>query len=283
VTAILPGLFAAFVWGAGNIAAARGSRAMPPESLLAGISLVGLAICIPILITEGAPRDESAGALSWLALGGAANIAGLALLYVAYRAGDVGLVAPITSTEGAVAAVIAIAGGERLHVTVLVLLALIVVGVVRAADGNSGPVAVSGRFSWSVVTVACLAAICFGVSLYATGRASAHEQFGWVAAAPRVVGVICVALPLLVRGRVRITRAGAPALLLAACAEVGGFGLYSYAAHRSVAVAAVLASLFSAFAVLGAAILFGERMKRGQWFGVAMIAVSVAVLSAVRS
>ena len=129
--------------------------------------------------------------------------------------------------------------------------------------------------------MACLAAVCFGVSLYATGRASAHEQFGWVAAAPRIVGVICVALPLALRGRIRITRAGTPALLLAACSEVGGFCLYSYASHRSLAIAAVLGSLFAAFAVVGAAVLFGERMKRRQLFGVVIIVVGVAVLAAV--
>jgi drug/metabolite transporter (DMT)-like permease len=254
---------------------------MPPHSLLAGISLVGLTVCVPIMITEGAPRDASIGALGWLALGGAANIAGLSLLYIAYRAGDVGLVAPITATEGAIAAVIAIAAGERVHALVVMLLAVIVLGVIRAADADTFQVAVVGRFNWGVVTVACLAAICFGVSLYATGRASAREQFGWVAASPRVVGVICVALPLLMRGRIRMTRAVLPALLLAAFSEVGGFSLYSYASHRSLAVAAVLGSLFAAFVVVGAAILFGERMNRGQYFGVALIVVGVAVLGAV--
>src|SRR5579871_40225 len=129
--AILAGLLAAMVWAAGHLAASRGSRAMAPESLLAGISLVGLAICAPILIAEGLPRDASVGALSWLALGGAANIAGLALLYVAFRVGDVGLVAPITSTEGAIAAVIAIALGERVDASVIILLGVIVLGVVR--------------------------------------------------------------------------------------------------------------------------------------------------------
>ena len=254
---------------------------MPPESLLAGISLVGLAICVPLLIAEGAPRDASIGALGWLALGGAANIAGLALLYIAFRVGDVGLVAPIIATEGAIAAVIAIVAGQRVHAIVLILLAVIVLGVVRVADADTVQIAVAGRFNWGVVTVACLGAICFGVSLYATGRASAREQFGWIAASPRIVGVICVAVPLLFRGRIRITRAGTPALLLAACSEVGGFSLYSYAAHRSLAVAAVLGSLFAAFAVVGAAILFGERMNRGQWVGVAMIVLGVAVLGAV--
>ncbi len=278
---ILSGLLAALVWAVGNLAASRASRAMPPESLLAGISLVGLAICVPLLIAEGAPRDASIGALGWLALGGAANIAGLALLYIAFRVGDVGLVAPIIATEGAIAAVIAIVAGQRVHAIVLILLAVIVLGVVRVADTDTVQIAVAGRFNWGVVTVACLGAICFGVSLYATGRASAREQFGWIAASPRIVGVICVAVPLLFRGRIRIARAGTPALLLAACSEVGGFSLYSYAAHRSLAVAAVLGSLFAAFAVVGAAILFGERLNRGQWVGVAMIVLGVAVLGAV--
>ena len=278
---ILSGLLAALVWAVGNLAASRASRAMPPESLLAGISLVGLAICVPLLIAEGAPRDASIGALGWLALGGAANIAGLSLLYIAFRVGDVALVAPIIATEGAIAAVIAIVAGQRVHAIVLILLAVIVLGVVRVADTDTVQIAVAGRFNWGVVTVACLGAICFGVSLYATGRASAREQFGWIAASPRIVGVICVAVPLLLRGRIRIARAGTPALLLAACGEVGGFSLYSYAAHRSLAVAAVLGSLFAAFAVVGAAILFGERLNRGQWVGVAMIVLGVAVLGAV--
>ncbi len=280
--AIVAGLLAAMVWGTGNLAASRGTRLMPPYSLLAGISLVGLVICAPLLASEGAPHDTSAAALSWLAAGGIANIAGLSALYIAYRVGDVSLVAPITSTEGAVAAVIAIAAGERVQVIVIVLLALIVVGVVRVADSDTVQVAVHGRFNWGVVTVACLGALCFGVSLYASGRASAHEQFGWVAASPRVIGVIFVTVPLALRGRIRIPRAGVPALLIAACGEVGGFCLYSYAAHRSVAIAAVLGSLFAAFAVVGATILFGERMNRGQWSGFALVVVGVAVLSAVR-
>ena len=279
--AIVFGLLAAMVWAVGNLAASRASRVMAPNSLLAGISLVGLALCVPILIAEGPPHDTSLSGLSWLALGGAANIAGLALLYIAYRVGDVALVAPITSTEGAIAAVIAIAAGERLQVDVVLLLALIVVGVVRAADAGTGQVALAGRFNWGVVTVTCLGAVCFGISLYATGRASHTEQFGWIAASPRVVGLFVVTLPLLLRGRLRVTRAGAPLLVLSAACEVGGFSLYSFAAHRSLAVAAVLGSLFAAFAVVGAAFLFGERMSRGQWSGVAMIVVGVAVLSAV--
>jgi drug/metabolite transporter (DMT)-like permease len=267
--AILFGLLAAFVWGTGNLAASRASRVMTPNSLLAGISIAGVALCVPLLLIEGPPRDTSFSGLFWLTLGGTANIAGLALLYIAYRAGDVSLVAPICSTEGAIAA------GERVQAIVIILLVVIVLGVVRAAGAGTGQIAVAGRLNWG------LGAICFGVSLYATGRASTREQFGWIAASPRLVGLICVTLPLLVRGRLRMTRAGMPALLLSALCEVGGFSLYSLAAHHSLAVAAVLGSLFAAFAVVGAMVLFGERMDRGQYLGVAMIVAGVAVLGAV--
>jgi drug/metabolite transporter (DMT)-like permease len=279
--AILFGLLAAFVWGSGNLAASRASRVMSPNSLLVGVSLVGLAICAPLLIVEGPPRDTSFAGLFWLWLGGAANIAGLGLLYPAYRAGDVALVAPICSAEGAIAAIIAIAAGEPVQASVIVLLAVIVLGVVRAADAGTDTIALAGRLNWSVVTVTCLSAALFGVSLYATGRASNNEQFAWIAASPRIVGVAFVAIPMLALGRVRILRAGLPALVLSAACEVGGFSLYSLAAHHSIATAAVLGSLFAAFAVVGAMVLFGERMNRGQYLGVAMIIIGVCALGAV--
>jgi drug/metabolite transporter (DMT)-like permease len=78
--AILFGLLAALVWAAGNLAASRGSRLMAPNSLLAGVSLAGVALCLPLLIAEGPPHDSSFSGLFWLTLGGAANIAGLSLL-----------------------------------------------------------------------------------------------------------------------------------------------------------------------------------------------------------
>lgn len=281
--AILFGLLAACVWGSGNLAAARASRMMSPNSVLVGVSLIGLVICVPLLVVDGAPRDTSFHGLFWLGLGGAANIAGLGLLYPAYRSGDVAVVAPICSTEGAIAAVIAIAAGERVQAAVIVLLVVIVLGVIRVADASRDTIALAGRLNWGVVTVTCLSAACFGVSLYATGRASTREQFAWVAASPRIVGVVCVAIPMLALGRVRIARPAAPALALSAVCEVGGFILYSLAAHHSLAVAAVLGSLFAAFAVVGAMLLFGERMSRAQYVGVATIIVAVAALGAVTS
>ena len=64
--------------------------------------------------SPGAATAPHGSQFGWLAVSGVGNVAGLALVYAAVRRGKVGVVAPITSTEGAVAAVIAIALGEEI-------------------------------------------------------------------------------------------------------------------------------------------------------------------------
>ena len=49
-------------------------------------------------------------------LAGGANVAGLALVYAALRIGKVGIVSPLASTEGAIAALLAVVAGETVGV-----------------------------------------------------------------------------------------------------------------------------------------------------------------------
>jgi drug/metabolite transporter (DMT)-like permease len=64
---------------------------------------------------------------------GAGNAGGLLLAYRALRLGQVGIVAPIVSTEGAITAVIALLGGESLPAAVWATLAVIVAEIVLGA------------------------------------------------------------------------------------------------------------------------------------------------------
>ena len=50
-----------------------------------------------------------------------------------------------------------------------------------------------------------------------------------------------------------------------------------------IAIAAVLASQFAALAAIGADVFYGERLSRAQIAGIAVIAVGVALLSALRA
>ena len=82
--------------------------------------IVGLAITAPVAAIEGVPASLHGSAAVWLAVSGAGNVIGLMITYAAMRIGQVALVAPLVSTEGAIAALIAIArrrvaraGGRR--------------------------------------------------------------------------------------------------------------------------------------------------------------------------
>src|SRR4051794_35859051 len=107
--AILGGLGAACCWAAATLCSSRSSRMIDPGSVLAWVMLVGLLVTLPALAIAGTPSDVQSADVGWLAVVGVTNAVGLLLAYRALRIGKVGLVAPVVSTEGAIAAVLAVA------------------------------------------------------------------------------------------------------------------------------------------------------------------------------
>ena len=105
----------------------------------------------------------------------------------------------------------------------------------------------------------------------------------WAVLPPRIVGVLLIALPLAVTARLVLTREAAPLVLVAGVAEVVGFASFALGARHGIAVSAVLASQFAAFAAVAAYFVFGERLTRAQVVGVVAIASGVAVLSALQA
>ncbi len=279
--AIIAGLGAALCWATGTLCAAQASRRIGALSVLAWVMLIGLIITAPIAAISGIPRGLHGVELTWFVLAGAGNVAGLLLAYEGMRRGKVSIVAPISSTEGAIAALLAVATGEALGVSSAVLLALIAAGVVLASLSSSDEG--GGGHSIEASLLAAAAACSFGVSLFATARVSNALPLVWAVIPPRIVGVAVVAVPLFVARRVRIEAAVVPLVLTSGVCEVAGFAAYSLGARHSVAVSAVLASQFAAFAALAAFVVFHERLRTAQVFGISMIAVCVALLSAIRA
>jgi drug/metabolite transporter (DMT)-like permease len=280
--AIVAGLGAALCWASATLCAAQASRIIGAWSVLAWVMLIGLTITAPVAAFSGIPRDLHGAEVVWIVLAGAGNVAGLLLAYEAMRRGKVSIVAPISSTEGAIAALLAVATGEALGVSSAILLALIVGGVVLAslasADDEGG-----GAHPVGASLLAAAAACTFGVGLFATARVSNALPLVWAVIPPRLLGVAVVALPLLLARRVRIEAAAVPLVLVSGVCEVAGFTSYSLGARHSVAVSAVLGSQFAAFAALAAFVLFRERLRLAQIIGIAVIAVCVALLSAIRA
>ena len=269
--AILGGLGAALCWAAGTLCAAKASRLIGARSVLAWVMLIGLTITAPVAVVSGIPQGLHRAELTWMVLAGAGNVAGLLLAYEGMRRGKVSIVAPISSTEGAIAALLAVATGEALGVSSAILLGLIAAGVVLASL-TSADDAGGGAHPIEASVLAGVAACSFGVGLFATARVSNALPLVWAVIPPRLVA-----------RRVRIDAAAVPLVLTSGVCEVAGFAAYSVGARHSVAVSAVLASQFAAFAAVAAFVLFRERLRTAQVVGITMIALCVALLSATRA
>lgn len=277
--AILGGLGAAAAWTATTLAAARGSRLIDSRSLLATVMTVGFVIALPAAFASGTPHVGGATA-AWLVISGLGNVVGLLLNYSALRIGKVGVVAPITSTEGAIAALIAVLAGESLSAGTGATLAVVALGVALAANAPSGE---SRHHDVRAALLAGAAALSFGASIYATGKVGQDLGVAWAALPPRVVGVAVIALPLAATRRWRMTREALPFAVVAGVFEVVGFVSYAFGARHGLAVAAVLASQFAGLAAVLGYFFLRERLARVQVAGVAAIVIGVSVLSALRS
>ena len=276
---MLSGLAAAFLWGGSTLAASRSTRIIGAHQALAYVMLFGLAATAVAALASGPPADASAHALAWALLAGLASAVGLGMMYRALRHGAVGVVAPIASTEGALAAMFSVAFlGERLTTGVVACLAVIVMGVVlvtlhgRRTDVHLRP------------SLDALAAACaFGVGLVASAQAGHGLGAFWTILVARVVGVALIALPLLLRGAMRRPGRAWWMVLFSGLAELFGFAAFIYGSRGGAAIPTVLASQFAAVATIGSFVLFGERLLVRQMASVAVIIAGVSGLAVLRA
>lgn len=281
--AIAGGLGAALVFATVTLCNSRSSRMIGAGQLLAWIMLIGLAITGPLALARGIPDGLDGEAAAWMAVAGVGNVVGLLLAYSALRIGKVSVVAPLVSTQGAIAALIAIVAGETLGGGVALLLVVIAVGIFvagiapeeRADTATSDPTR-----SW---LYAIGAAVAIGWSLYAIAQVSISLPVVWALLPSRVIGTLAVTVPLALRSGLRMTREALPLVLVAGVFEVLGFALFAFGARHGIAVSAVLSSQFAAIAAVAAYLLFGERLGRMQLIGVATIVAGVGILSGVQA
>jgi drug/metabolite transporter (DMT)-like permease len=282
VTAVVLGLTTALLWGISTVSSSRSVRLLSQYSVVAWAMLIGLAVTLPFALASGVPQELSGANLVWFGLAGAGNVVGLLIAYAALKVGKVGLVAPILACEGAVAAVFSAFLGESLAPLVVLALGVIVIGVVVSSVAPD-PEPIEHEQPVRAALLATLAAVVFGLGLYATGRLSGELPVAWLLLPPRLGGVILLAIPLIIARRLRMTRAALPYVVVTAFAEVLGFLAYAFAARDSVAVAAVLASQFATFAAVIAFLVYRERLGRLQILGVALVVGGVAWLALLQS
>ena len=259
--AIAGGLGAAVVFATVTLCNSRSSRMIGPAQLLAWIMLIGLAITGPLALARGIPDGLDAEAGGWMVVAGVGNVVGLLLAYSALRIGKVSIVAPLVSTQGAIAALIAIVAGEAVAPGVGLLLVVIATGIFLAGLApEESPGAEDESHTTQAWLYAIGAAVAIGWSLYAIGRISITLPVVWALLASRVIGTIAVTLPLALRSGLRMTRQALPLVLVAGVFEVLGFALFAFGARHGIAISAVLSSQFAAIAAVAAYVLFRERL-----------------------
>lgn len=282
MTAIVFGLLTAVLFATSTLSTSRAIRMIPAQSIVGSSMLIGLVLTIPFAIADGIPDGLRGGTIVWFLVSGLGNVGGLLLVNAALKVGKVGIVAPIVATEGAISAVFAAALGESVMPIAAFVLLLIVAGVVLSAVAPD-PEPLEHERPLRAVLLATAAAAAFGVSLFATGYLSDDLPTSWLLLPARIIGVLVLAIPLLVLGRLRMTRRALPFVIVIGFAEVIGFSAFTIGARDSVAIASVLASQFASIGAVGAYLLFKERLGRLQVTGVAMLVVGVATLTLLRS
>jgi drug/metabolite transporter (DMT)-like permease len=277
---VVAGLGAALAWTSSTLCNAASSRRIGAASTLAWVMLFGVIVAVPLAVAAGAPDDLDGATIARLAVSGVGNVVGLALIYTGVRYGRVAVVSTLGSTQGAIAALIAIAAGERPSALTLAGFLLVAAGVLlvvlNSEEEDETPARPHGR---RAILLGALAGLVFGVSIYATGSASDAVPATWIALPARIVGV-GVLLAALTAGMRPLVRPVAARLAMAGGVfEVLGFVAYAIGARDSVSVTSVVASQFAALTVVGAWVVFRERLVTRQVAGVGVLAVGVALVA----
>jgi drug/metabolite transporter (DMT)-like permease len=301
--AILGGLGAAFMWASANLVSSRSGRLIGSSSTVAWMMLVGLVTATPLALASGPVPPLTPMLAVWLAGSSLGSVSGLLLVYRGLAIGKVGVVTALASTEGAIAAVLAVIAGERLTLPAVVMLCVIAVGIAivalaagdaaqaqpkeAAARREAGGAIAEPRSGPTPERQAALfgatAALCFGVTIYSTAQLGLSMPPFMAVLPVRVLGTAVVFLPMALAGRLRMTRRAAPMVVLIGVAEVLGNAAYVVGSRESIAIAAIMASQFAAVAAVAAYFLFSERLSPAQRSGVVAIVVGVAMLAAARA
>ena len=276
---ILLALAAALAWGVTSYASAPAARDAGVRCALAWSALIAPAVLWPAaLVFVGAP-DPAGWDLAWAGVFGLGLVGAHGLGFRAMTLGRVSIVATVISTDGAMAAVVAIVRGETVGGLVIAGLTVIVVGVLLAVSGG-GHGATGPRRDGLAALAALGSAACFATTFLSAGEVDSLQPV-WLVGVGRLVPLLLVTLPVLATTRLaRPPRSAWPWIVVNAIGDVVGFTAYASAARHNLAVAAVVASEYAIVTVVLGVVLLGERLRPHQWAGVGIALAGIAVVAA---
>ena len=237
--------------------------------------LVGTAVALILAVVRGETAPSPAD-LGWSVCGGLCGGIGISALYQGLAVGRMGIVAPIT---GVIAALIPVAAGIALEglpaPLVLFGIGLAFVAVVlvsRVGDERAGP---------SGIGLALLAGIAIGLLGVAIAQISDGHVFGPLTVLRATEALLIGAIVIVGRQAWRPPSGLWPALAGVGVMDMAGNGAFILAVQAgSLAVAAVLSSLYPVTTVVLATIVLHERVTRSHAVGIALAMAAIACIAA---
>lgn len=266
----------AVVWGASDFVAGVLSRTVRPAAVVAWSQLIALALLTGIVAFRGLPDGGYAGWWPWAAIAGVSGALGLLCFYAALSTGTMGVVAPIAAVGSGIPVLLGVLSGEQPSSLAWWGIGVALVGVVLA----SGPELQQGLGARPVL-LACLAALGFGVALFALDRGARvsllHTLWGMRLAS----GVGYLALGLIARSLGGVTARQIPVLAAIGVGDLAANALFGMASSMGmVSIAAVLGSLYPVVTIVLARVVLHERLRTVQVLGSSLALSGVVLIAA---
>ncbi|WP_432504097.1 EamA family transporter [Kineococcus arenarius] len=270
-------LFASALWGTSDFLGGTVSRRLRAVQVLAVSQVLSCAVLLSVLGSGvgGGSAGPASAWLGWSLLAGLTWAGAMAALYTALARGTMGVVAPIAAGGTVLPVLLGLAAGERPAPLQLVGVAVAFAGVVLSA----GPDLRGGsRRQGAAVALALLAAVLFGVEIWALARGSAASVPATLLGMRVTSAALVVVAALSRRGAERVGPRDLPPLLALGLLDLAATAAYAVASRGAlVSVVAVLASLYPAVTVVLARQVHGERLRPVQATGVVAVLAGAVV------
>jgi drug/metabolite transporter (DMT)-like permease len=273
------GLTTAVAWACGGLCSARTSRSIGPFATVATGNVVGVIATVTVaVVATGAPRAD--GLRDWAAALGYALAAMVGLLSVfrGYSVGKVSLVSAMASTNGTLAALLAVLLlGETLPAAAIAAMLVTGAGVVLTALQQEPPL--PGRSDRAGILFGLLASLGFGSAILFGDQAVTLHPL-WVIAVGRIVGLFVLTLPyVILRGVPRVPRSVVPYAIGSPLLDATGFAALLIAGESGIAVPAALSALNVPIIVVLGAVALDERPRPVQLLGILLTVAGVITLA----
>ncbi|WP_432537919.1 EamA family transporter [Kineococcus arenarius] len=270
-------LLASALWGTSDFLGGTASRRLRAVQVLAVSQVLSCAVLLSVLGSGvgGGSAGPASAWLGWSLLAGLTWAGAMAALYTALARGTMGVVAPIAAGGTVLPVLLGLAAGERPAPLQLVGVAVAFAGVVLSA----GPDLRGGsRRQGAAVALALLAAVLFGVEIWALARGSAASVPATLLGMRVTSAALVVVAALSRRGAERVGPRDLPPLLALGLLDLAATAAYAVASRGAlVSVVAVLASLYPAVTVVLARQVHGERLRPVQATGVVAVLAGAVV------